>query len=105
MHHFQRVGEAISSRTDLSRWAAFSRRSASAKRRNAVVLPTVHTQLFRLGRAVPSLHFRAALPQVLVLEFNPVGTAVEKELFMELLIVRNGHVQVPAGPGLSASDG
>jgi D-galactarolactone cycloisomerase len=47
-----------------------------------------------------TLHFMAALPQTLLLEFDPTGTAVYEELFIAPLIVKDGHVQVPATPGL-----
>jgi D-galactarolactone cycloisomerase len=47
-----------------------------------------------------TLHFMAALPQTLLLEFDPTGTAIYEELFIEPLVVRDGHVRVAATPGL-----
>jgi L-alanine-DL-glutamate epimerase-like enolase superfamily enzyme len=47
-----------------------------------------------------TLHFMAALPQTLLLEFDPTGTAVYEELFIAPLTAKDGHVQVPTTPGL-----
>jgi L-alanine-DL-glutamate epimerase-like enolase superfamily enzyme len=47
-----------------------------------------------------TLHLMAALPETQLLEFDPTGTAVYEELFMDLLQVEGGYVYVPSGPGL-----
>jgi L-alanine-DL-glutamate epimerase-like enolase superfamily enzyme len=47
-----------------------------------------------------TLHLMAALPQTEWLEFDPTGTAIYEELFIEPLVVERGHVHVPRAPGL-----
>jgi L-alanine-DL-glutamate epimerase-like enolase superfamily enzyme len=47
-----------------------------------------------------TLHLMAALPQTQLLEFDPTGTAIYEELFTEPLVVEQGSVRVPSGPGL-----
>ena len=47
-----------------------------------------------------TLHLMAALPETALLEFDPTGTAIYEELFIEPLRVEAGDVHVPGGPGL-----
>jgi len=47
-----------------------------------------------------TLHLMAALPFTELLEFDPTGTAVYEELFVEPLEVKDGFVCVPTAPGL-----
>ena len=42
----------------------------------------------------------AALPDTQLLEFDPTGTAIYEELFIDPLVVENGFVLVPDRPGL-----
>ena len=45
----------------------------------------------------------AALPETELLEFDPTGTAIYEELFIEGLHVEGGRVAVPEGPGLGVT--
>jgi L-alanine-DL-glutamate epimerase-like enolase superfamily enzyme len=47
-----------------------------------------------------TLHLMAALPDTEWLEFDPTGTAVYEELFVEPLVVERGRVRAPQTPGL-----
>lgn len=47
-----------------------------------------------------TLHLMAAMPRTRLLEFDPTGTAVYEELFIDPLVVDRGHVVVPTAPGL-----
>jgi L-alanine-DL-glutamate epimerase-like enolase superfamily enzyme len=47
-----------------------------------------------------TLHLMAAMPETQLLEFDPTGTSIYEELFIEPLVVENGSVRVPDGPGL-----
>ena len=47
-----------------------------------------------------TLHLMASLPDTEWLEFDPTGTAVYQELFVEPLVVERGRVRVPQTPGL-----
>jgi L-alanine-DL-glutamate epimerase-like enolase superfamily enzyme len=47
-----------------------------------------------------TLHLMAALPRTELLEFDPTGTAVYEELFVDPLVVERGSVVAPTGPGL-----
>ena len=47
-----------------------------------------------------TLHLMAALPETELLEFDPTGTAIYEELFVEPLRVEAGQVYVPTAPGL-----
>lgn len=58
-----------------------------------------HSYCSGVGLAA-TLHLMAALPQTLLLEFDPTGTAIYEELFVHPLVVRDGHVEVPTAPGL-----
>jgi L-alanine-DL-glutamate epimerase-like enolase superfamily enzyme len=58
-----------------------------------------HSYASGVGLAA-TLHLMAALPQTLLLEFDPTGTAIYEELFVQPLVVQDGHVRVPSAPGL-----
>jgi L-alanine-DL-glutamate epimerase-like enolase superfamily enzyme len=47
-----------------------------------------------------TLHLMATLPTTELLEFDPTGTAIYEELFVEPLRVEGGQVYVPTVPGL-----
>ena len=47
-----------------------------------------------------TLHLMAAVPETQLLEFDPTGTAIYDELFIEALECKNGSVRAPSGPGL-----
>src|SRR6185503_5173683 len=47
-----------------------------------------------------TLHLMAALPATELLEFDPTGTAIYEELFVEPLRVEDGQVYVHRVPGL-----
>ena len=47
-----------------------------------------------------TLHFMAAMETTQLLEFDPTGTAIYEELFVDPLVVDGGMVHVPTGPGL-----
>ena len=42
----------------------------------------------------------AAFPDTQLLEFDPTGTAIYEELFIDPLVVEDGFVHVPDRPGL-----
>jgi L-alanine-DL-glutamate epimerase-like enolase superfamily enzyme len=63
------------------------------------IVATPHNFSSGVGLAA-TLHLMAALPETQLLEFDPTGTAVYEELFTQPLIVENGFVHVPCGPGL-----
>ena len=63
------------------------------------VVPTPHNYSSGVGLAA-TLHLMAAMPETQLLEFDPTGTAIYEELFAEELVVEQGHVYVPNGPGL-----
>jgi L-alanine-DL-glutamate epimerase-like enolase superfamily enzyme len=63
------------------------------------VIASPHNFSSGVGLAA-TLHLMAALPQTEWLEFDPTGTAVYEELFIERLVVERGHVRVPETPGL-----
>ena len=63
------------------------------------VIPSPHNYSSGVGLAA-TLHLMAAVPETQLLEFDPTGTAIYEELFVEPLNVKDGHVQVPTGPGL-----
>ncbi|MEM7406443.1 MAG: mandelate racemase/muconate lactonizing enzyme family protein [Pseudomonadota bacterium] len=65
----------------------------------AGVVPTPHNYSSGVGTAA-TLHLMAAMPECQLLEFDPTGTAIYEELFIEPLVVENGQVSVPSGPGL-----
>jgi D-galactarolactone cycloisomerase len=69
------------------------------------VIPSPHNFSSGVGLAA-TLHFMAALPQTEWLEFDPTGTAIYTELFVEPLAVEHGRVRVPniAGLGVRLSD-
>jgi len=50
-----------------------------------------------------TLHLMAAIADTEWLEYDPTGTSVYEELFVEPLEVRDGHVRVPTMPGLGVS--
>jgi L-alanine-DL-glutamate epimerase-like enolase superfamily enzyme len=63
------------------------------------IIATPHNFSSGVGLAA-TLHLMAAMPETQLLEFDPTGTAVYEELFIEPLEVANGFVTVPRGPGL-----
>jgi L-alanine-DL-glutamate epimerase-like enolase superfamily enzyme len=63
------------------------------------VVPSPHNFSSGVGLAA-TLHLMAALPETEWLEFDPTGTAIYEELFVEPLAIDNGRVRVPATPGL-----
>jgi L-alanine-DL-glutamate epimerase-like enolase superfamily enzyme len=63
------------------------------------VTPSPHNFSSGVGLAA-TLHLMAALPGTEWLEFDPTGTAIYEELFVEPLVVERGRVRVPNGPGL-----
>lgn len=63
------------------------------------VIPSPHNFSSGVGLAA-TLHLMAALPETEWLEFDPTGTAIYEELFIEPLQVERGHVRVPTAPGL-----
>lgn len=63
------------------------------------VIASPHNFSSGVGLAA-TLHLMAALPDTQLLEFDPTGTAIYEELFIEPLRVESGHVYVPTGPGL-----
>jgi L-alanine-DL-glutamate epimerase-like enolase superfamily enzyme len=63
------------------------------------IVPSPHNFSSGVGLAA-TLHLMAALPQTQWLEFDPTGTAIYEELFVEPLVVESGHVRVPNSPGL-----
>ena len=62
-------------------------------------MPTPHDFSSGVGPAAP-LHLIAVIPGPELLEFDPTGTALYEDLFVEPLEVEGGKVKVPAGPGL-----
>ncbi len=80
--------------------AAWSRRGRSARWPGGKgIIATPHNFSSGVGLAA-TLHLMAALPETQLLEFDPTGTAVYEELFIEPLVVEGGCVHVPRGPGL-----
>jgi D-galactarolactone cycloisomerase len=63
------------------------------------VVPSPHNFSSGVGLAA-TLHLMAALPQTEWLEFDPTGTAIYEELFIDPLEVEAGRVRVPTRPGL-----
>jgi L-alanine-DL-glutamate epimerase-like enolase superfamily enzyme len=63
------------------------------------IIATPHNFSSGVGLAA-TLHLMAALPETQLLEYDPTGTAVYEELFIEPLEVEGGFVHVPRGPGL-----
>ncbi len=63
------------------------------------VIPSPHNYSSGVGTAA-TLHLMAALPDTQLLEFDPTGTAIYEELFIDPLVVESGFVHVPDRPGL-----
>src|SRR5262245_51244183 len=63
------------------------------------IIPSPHNFSSGVGLAA-TLHLMAALPETQWLEFDPTGTAIYEELFVEPLVVERGRVRVPGTPGL-----
>jgi D-galactarolactone cycloisomerase len=63
------------------------------------VTPSAHNFSSGVGLAA-TLHLMAALPETEWLEFDPTGTAIYEQLFVEPLAVEGGRVRVLDGPGL-----
>tara|TARA_A100001037_G_scaffold137316_1_gene124234 strand:+ start:656 stop:1753 length:1098 start_codon:yes stop_codon:yes gene_type:complete len=68
----------------------------------AGIVPSPHNYSSGVGTAA-TLHLMAALPETELLEFDPTGTAIYEELFIEGLHVEGGRVAVPEGPGLGVT--
>jgi len=66
---------------------------------DAGAVPTPHNYSSGVGTAA-TLHLMAAMPETQLLEFDPTGTAIYEELFVEPLEVEAGKVRVPTVPGL-----
>jgi L-alanine-DL-glutamate epimerase-like enolase superfamily enzyme len=66
---------------------------------NHGIIPSPHNFSSGVGLAA-TLHLMAALPETQWLEFDPTGTAIYEELFVEPLAVERGRVRVPSTPGL-----
>ena len=77
---------------------AETRRICEAAQRHAIVA-SPHNFSSGVGLAA-TLHLMAALPETRLLEFDPTGTAIYEEMFVEPLVVQDGHVHVPTEPGL-----
>jgi D-galactarolactone cycloisomerase len=75
-----------------------TRRICLAAMDNGIV-PSPHNFSSGVGLAA-TLHLMAALPETQWLEFDPTGTAIYEELFIEPLAVERGRVRVPDGVGL-----
>ena len=65
----------------------------------AGVVPSPHNYSSGVGTAA-TLHLMSAMPDTELLEFDPTGTAIYEEMFLEPLEIANGQVKVPTGPGL-----
>jgi D-galactarolactone cycloisomerase len=63
------------------------------------IVPSPHNFSSGVGLAA-TLHLMAAMPETQWLEFDPTGTAIYEELFVEPLGVEHGRVRVPSTPGL-----
>ena len=63
------------------------------------VIPSPHNFSSGVGLAA-TLHLMAALVETQLLEFDPTGTAIYEEMFLEPLLVHEGMVAVPTEPGL-----
>ena len=63
------------------------------------VIPSPHNFSSGVGLAA-TLHLMAAQIDTELLEFDPTGTAIYEEMFIEPLGVADGMVEVPSGPGL-----
>jgi L-alanine-DL-glutamate epimerase-like enolase superfamily enzyme len=63
------------------------------------IIASPHNFSSGIGLAA-TLHLMSALPATQLLEFDPTGTAVYEELFIEPPVIDNGLVSVPRGPGL-----
>lgn len=68
------------------------------------VIPTPHNFSSGVGLAA-TLHLMAAEPDIQLLEFDPTGTAIYEEMFVEPLVVEDGYVHVPEEPGLGVKLG
>ncbi|QGJ69586.1 Hypothetical protein PBC10988_12680 [Planctomycetales bacterium 10988] len=70
--------------------------------RNAVahgITPTPHNYSSGVGLAA-TLHLMAAETGIELLEYDPTGTAIYEELFLDPIEVDQGNVRVPDTPGL-----
>jgi L-alanine-DL-glutamate epimerase-like enolase superfamily enzyme len=63
------------------------------------VIATPHNFSSGVGLAA-TLHLMAAMPRTQLLEYDPTGTSIYEELFVEPLKVEGNRVRVPTGPGL-----
>lgn len=70
---------------------------AAAAKHGTIVSP--HNYSSGVGLAA-TLHLMAAVPETQLLEFDPTGSSVYEELFVEPVAVIGGRVQVPTTPGL-----
>jgi len=68
----------------------------------AGVVATPHNFSRGVGTAA-TLHLMAAMPDTELLEFDPTGTAIYEELFVDTLDVEKGRVRVLTGPGLGVA--
>lgn len=67
--------------------------------RKAGIVVSLHNFSSGVGLAA-TLHLMSAVPETRLLEFDPTGTAVYEELFLEPPVVEHGNVSVPMTPGL-----
>jgi L-alanine-DL-glutamate epimerase-like enolase superfamily enzyme len=65
----------------------------------AGIIASPHNFSSGIGLAA-TLHLMSALPETQLLEFDPTGTAIYEELLTDSLVIEQGFVQVPHGPGL-----
>lgn len=68
----------------------------------ADVVATPHNYASGVGLAA-TLHLMAAVPETRLLEYDPTGTSIYEELFVEPLAVEDGRVRVPTAPGLGVA--
>lgn len=75
-----------------------SRRVCVAAARHGVI-PTPHNFAGGVGTAV-TLHMMAATPEAQLFEYDTTGSSICDELFVDPLVIEDGHIHVPTAPGL-----
>lgn len=63
------------------------------------IVPSPHNFSSGVGTAA-TLHLMAALPETQLFELDTTGTGICDELFVDPLVIQDGHVTVPTSPGL-----
>jgi D-galactarolactone cycloisomerase len=85
---------------DILRCGGFEQtRQICREARRHGVIPSPHNFSSGVGLAA-TLHLMATVPETEWLEFDPTGTAIYEEMFVEPLVVERGRVRVPKTPGL-----